>query len=171
MNIILSMATSANGMIATSDGSEDFFSDENWNRFVALAKRTKGFVWGRKTYESVIAWEGDYLDELKDVKKIIVSKSDISLRDGFTLAHSPEEAIQIASDAGLQDLVVTGGATINTEFAKRGLIDEVIFDINPSVVGNGIPIFMPAEFEIKLQLQGIEPINEDIVEVRYMVNR
>jgi dihydrofolate reductase len=53
MKVILTMAVSANGIIATKDGSEDFLSHDNWIQFVKLANKIGCFIWGRKTYEAV----------------------------------------------------------------------------------------------------------------------
>ena len=171
MKVILTMAISANGIIATKNGSEDFLSHANWVQFVKLAKRVGCFIWGRKTYEAVIKWEGDYLKDLEGVKKIIISGSNIDLKAGFELAHSPEEALGVLENEGFKEAIITGGATINSEFAKRGLIDEVIFDVNPSILGNGIPVFQPEDFELKLEFIDAEKISDGIVELRYMVKK
>jgi len=171
MRIILTMAISANGIIASKTGSEDFLSHTNWIQFVKLAKRVGCFMWGRKTYEAVSKWEGDYLKDLESVKKIIISGSNIDLKEGYELAHSPEEALKILESNGFEEAIVTGGAIINSEFAKRDLIDEVILDVNPSILGSGIPVFQPKGFELKLELIDAEKITDGIVELRYKVRK
>ena len=171
MKVILSMAVSANGIIATKDGSEDFLSNVNWQQFVKLAKEVGCFIYGRKTYENVITWDNSYLDPLKDVKKLVISKSDFHPQEGFTIAHSPEEALQLLEKEGLQEVIVTGGSTISSEFAKRGLIDEVILDVNPSIIGEGIPVFFPADIMMKLELVKFEKIGGDIIEIHYTVKK
>lgn len=169
MKIILTMAISANGIIATKSGGEDFLSHDNWIQFVRLARQVGCFVWGRKTYDAVTKWEGDYLNDLKDVKKVIISRSPIQLKEGFILASFPEDAISKLEAEGFKEMIITGGATINSEFAKRGLIDEIRFDVNPAVLGEGIPVFSPAGFEIKLKLIKTQQVNQDIVELVYQV--
>lgn len=165
------MAISANGMIATKNGSENFLSHDNWVQFVKLAHKVRCFIWGRKTYEAVIKWEGDYLNDLKDVRRVIVSHSPITLKEGFTLANSPEGALNQLESEGFNEAIITGGATINSEFAKRGLIDEVIFDVNPSILGEGLPVFAPANFEMKLELIDFEKVGGNIIELRYKVKK
>src|SRR5712691_11330812 len=88
------MAMSVNGIIADENGSEDFLSDAHWNAFTKLANKIGSNIWGRKTYEAVKTWQGGYLKDLENVKKIIIS-SDTSLKldPGFTLAKSPQDAI------------------------------------------------------------------------------
>lgn len=171
MKVVLTMAVSANGIIASKTGSEDFLSHTNWIQFVKLAKQIGCFMWGRKTYEAVSKWEDDYLKDLEGVKKIIISGSGIELRDGFELANSPEEALKLLEDVGFSKAVITGGSTVNSEFAKRGLIDEVIFDVNPSILGEGISVFQPAEFELSLELTDIKRLDDGIVELHYKVKK
>jgi dihydrofolate reductase len=169
MKVILSMAVSVNGMIATKEGSEDFLPHGNWIQFVKLVNKVGCFIWGRKTYEAVIKWGGDYLNDLKDAKKVIISYSHLQLKEGFMLAHSPEEALEKLENERFKEVVLTGGSTNNSEFAKRDLIDEVIFDVNSVVIGEGIPIFAPSNFEINLQLVSMEKIDDNILELRYKV--
>lgn len=169
MRVVLTMAISANGVIATKEGSEDFLSHDNWIQFVKLAHKIGCFIWGRKTYDAVSKWEGDYLNDLKDVRKIIISRSPIQLMEGFTQADSPEEALKILESEGFKEAIITGGSTINSEFAKRGLIDEVIFDVNPSILGEGIPVFAPQNFQLKLELVDVERVGEELVEIHYRV--
>lgn len=171
MKVILTMAVSANGMIATKTGSEEFLSHDNWLQFVKLAKRVGCFMWGRKTYEAVIKWEGDYLSELKDIKKVIISSSNLELNEGFILAHSPEEALKMFEDDDFKEAIITGGSLTNSDFAKKGLIDEVIFGVNPSILGEGIPVFSTSDFELKMELINFEKVGDNIVELHYKVKK
>jgi len=114
MKVILSMAISANGIIATKEGSEDFLSHGNWIQFIKLVNKVRCFIWGRKTYEAVIKWEGDYLNDLKGAKKVVISNSDLKLKEGFILAHSPEEALQKLENEGFKEIILTGGAVNNS---------------------------------------------------------
>ncbi len=171
MKVILTMAVSANGIIASTTGSEDFLSHTNWLQFVKLAKRVGCFMWGRKTYEAVIKWEGDYLKDLEGVKKVIISQSNLDLKEGFVLANSPEDALKMLEVDGFKEAIITGGSTVNSAFAEKGLIDEVILDVNPSILGEGIPVFSPTDFELSLELIEAEKINDGIVELHYRVQK
>ncbi|QQS39421.1 dihydrofolate reductase family protein [Candidatus Woesebacteria bacterium] len=169
MKIILTMAVSANGIIASKSGSEDFLSHTNWLQFVRLAKRVGCFMWGRKTYEAVIKWEGDYIKDLDGVKKVIVSQSNLDLKEGFVSVNSPENALEMLNADGFTEAIITGGSTLNSAFAEKGLIDEVILDVNPSILGEGIPVFNPSDFLLTLDLIDVERINDGIVEMHYRV--
>lgn len=169
MKVILTMAISANGIIATKDGDESFLSHDNWMQFVKLANQVGCFIWGRKTYEAVLSWEGNYLSELKSVKKIVISGSELELREGFLLAHSPEEALELLDKEGQTEAIITGGSTVNSAFAKKNLIDEVIFDVNPVILGEGIPVFNPEEFSMELTLLKMRKLNDNLLELHYKV--
>lgn len=165
------MAISANGIIATSDGSEDFLSHQNWIQFVGLVKQVGSIIWGRKTYEEVSTWPAEYFDSLENVTKIVVSENLEAIDERFVLVKSPEEALKYLSQHDFDQTVITGGSTINSYFAQKKLIDEVILNVNPSLVGRGIPLFKPKDFLIDLKLISCTPIGEDIIELHYQLNR
>ncbi|MEK6882154.1 MAG: dihydrofolate reductase family protein, partial [Nanoarchaeota archaeon] len=97
MKVILFMAMSINGIIAREYGSEDFFSDRNWEEFVKIAEDKKCIIVGRKTYELVSRWKKYNFDSLKNVKKIIVSSKNPPLqKKDYFYTNSPKEAIKLA---------------------------------------------------------------------------
>ena len=165
------MSVSLNGFIATLDGSESFLADVSWVRFVKLAHEIGCFVWGKKTYDILKSWGGDYLKELDGVKIVVVSHSPDENDKRVIWASSPEEAIAILEREGFKEMIVTGGSTINSEFAKKGLVDEIRLKINPAVLGEGIPLFAPDGFALKLKYKMTEEIGESVVEVVYEVVR
>jgi dihydrofolate reductase len=169
MKVILSMSVSLNGFIATKEGSESFLADISWMRFVKLAHGIGCFVWGKKTYDILKSWGGDYLKELDGVKIVVVSHSPDEKDKRVIWASSPEEAISKLEQEGFKEMIITGGSTINSEFAKKGLIDEIRLKINPAVLGEGIPVFAPVDFVLKLKYKGAEEIGEEVVEIVYEV--
>ena len=163
------MSVSLNGLIATKDGSESFLADVSWVRFVKLAHEIGCFVWGKKTYDILKSWGEDYIKELDGVKIVVVSHSPDEKDNRVIWAYSPEDAISKLEAEGFEEMIVTGGSTMNSEFAKKGLIDEIRLKINPAVLGEGIPVFTPVDFALKLRYKGTEEIGEDVVEVVYEV--
>jgi dihydrofolate reductase len=170
MKVILFMAVSFNGMIATPDYKEDFLSDRNWQEFVNIVHKHGCLIWGRKTYELVRKWSKSYLKPFEDITKIIVSgDTNLKLDDGFTLANSPHEALQLLQETGFKSTILTGGSAINTSFAKLGLIDEVILDIEGVVIGKGIPLFKPSDYQLQLKLLSSKKISDNIIQIRSSV--
>src|SRR3989338_11387856 len=108
MKTILYMAISANGIIATETGGEEFLSHENWEKFCELAREFGNFIVGRKTYEAVKKWDGGYnFDDLLGVEKVIISQyQSFKLDEGYVLANSPEDALEKLFQKGFEKALV-----------------------------------------------------------------
>lgn len=169
MKTTLYMAISANGIIATETGDEEFLSHENWEKFCKLARKFGNFIVGRKTYEAVKKWDGGYnFDDLVGVEKVIISQDkNFQLDDGYTLANSPQDALTKLSR--FENVLVTGGANINSAFAKANLLDEIILNVEPVFIGQGISLFAPQDFEIKAKLFSTKTNKSGIITVKYEV--
>ena len=165
------MAISANGIIATETGGEEFLSHENWEKFCELAKEFGNFVVGRKTYEAVKKWDDGYnFDDLVDIEKVIISKDkNFKLDKGYILANSPQDALAKLSEKGFEKVLIAGGANVNSAFVKANLLDEIILNVEPVVVGKGIPVFAPENFELKLKLISSEKSASGILTLGYNV--
>jgi dihydrofolate reductase len=170
MKVILYMAMSLNGYIAEENGSEDFLSKANWDKFCSLAQEYGNFIVGRKTYEAVKDWDEEFsFDDLVGVKKIIISQDEnYKLDEGYTLATSPKDAL--AKLQGFKTVLVTGGSSINTAFIKEDLLDEIILNIEPALVGKGIPVFAQGNFNKRLKFVSSEEV-KGIMTVKYRVVR
>lgn len=171
MKVILYMAMSLNGMIARDNNEEDFITDESWGSFVKLTQKTGCLIWGRKTLEIVKEWDKFYLDQLSDIKKIIVSNHNLELGINYELASSPKEALEILKKEGFKEVILCGGSVNNSSFAKENLIDEIIFNIEPILIGKGLLVFWPKEFDLNLKLKAINKISDDLIQVNYIVKK
>ena len=169
MKITLYMAISANGIIATETGDEEFLSHENWEKFCELARECGNFIVGRKTYEAVKKWDDGYnFNDLVGVAKVVISQDqNFKLDEGYTLAISPKDAL--AKLSRFENVLVTGGANINSAFAKANLLDEVILNVEPVFVGKGIPLFAPQDFEMKMKLLSTDKLKNGIMTLHYEV--
>jgi dihydrofolate reductase len=169
MKTILFMAMSLNGFVADKDGLEDFLSHDGWDVFVELAERVGVFIIGRKTYDIVKAtYEGFGFDDLK-ADKIIVSAQAGDPPIGWRIATSPQEALEIAEKLGHSEAVLTGVSTLNAAFLSRSLVDEVIFNIEPVIVGGGIPVVATFDGICKLSFQETMQRPGGVVQQRYKI--
>lgn len=170
MNVTLFMAISLNGIIARENNEEDFLSHDNWNTFVELAKSTGCMIWGRKTQEIVETWEGEYLNDIKDIKKVVISSNpNLKLGENYIQASSPVDSLNKLEREGIKSVTLTGGSQLNSSFAKEELIDEIKLNIEPVVVGKGISLFYPTDFDLKLKLLSTKQISDQIIQVHYSV--
>jgi dihydrofolate reductase len=169
MKVALFMSMSVNGMVARENNEEDFLSDKNWKTFVRLAKEYGCFVIGRKTYEVVQSLYKDYnFDDVK-AKKIVVTKNKRFVAKDCIIASSPLDAIKKAEKEGFKKILLTGGSTINSAFMKAGLVDEIILNVEPVVLGKGIKLFADENFETRLRPIRTTKLPEGIVQHIYEV--
>jgi dihydrofolate reductase len=173
MKVTLFMTMSLNGIIGRKNGDEDFLSHYNWNSFSELVKSFQNFIIGRKTFEAVKKWnEGYNFDDFKDAKKVVVSgDQNYKLDEGYILASNPKEALEILKENGFNNILITGGSGLNSSFAKLNLIDEVILNVEPVVIGEGIPLFSSNDFDLKLKLVDVKTIPNNIIQVHYKVTK
>lgn len=171
MHTTLFMAMSVNGVIATPDGQEEFLSDENWRTFSSLAREFSNFIVGRRTYEAVKNWgEGYGFDDFPEAHKVVVSDDPAyKLDPGYVLVGSPQEALGSLEKAGFERALLAGGSTTNSSFAKAGLVDEIILNVEPVVVGKGISVFGSEDFQMPLELLETKKIEPGILQLHYQV--
>lgn len=170
MKVTLFMAISVNGMITRNNGSEDFLSNKNWNSFCKIAKKTKNIIVGRKTYEAVTNWNEDFnFDDLTKVTKVVVSKKKKKTIKGYNFVSSPKEALKLLKKKGFKDVLITGGSKLNSSFAKRGLINEIVLNIEPAVIGKGIPLFSKEKFDLKLKVIKIKKLENNLIQIHFTV--
>ena len=170
MHITLYMAMSADGIIA-KDGNEDFLSHANWLKLLELAKGTGSFIWGRKTFEAVKTWDQSYHQDIKPFTEVVISKDPNYLVDpGYIAANSPQDAIKKLKSQGFQKTIVTGGSHTNTSFIQANLVNEIIFNLEPTLAGYGTRIFSQAFPNLKLTLLSAKPYTNGIVTLHYQVN-
>ena len=125
---------------------------------------------GRKTYEAVKKWDESYLKSLEEVRKVILSSDpSYKLDQGFVLANGPTDALKKLQNEGFKETILTGGASNNGSFASSGLIDEVIINIDSVILGKGIPLFAPSDFEYKLKLLEVKKLSEQTIQLHYKV--
>lgn len=170
MKVILWMGISLNGIIARENNEEDFLSHDCWLAWVEYIHKIGCLLWGRKTHQIVKTWDKQYFNDLKGVKTVVVSGNyNYSVDERFELVSSPKEALEKLTKAGFQSVVLTGGSTLNSSFAKLNLIDEVVLNVEPVIVGKGIPIFNPDLFDLKLELIEMKKSKGQTIQLHYKV--
>jgi dihydrofolate reductase len=168
MKVILYMATTVNGMIAKDDDSADFLTPLEAESYVTTVIMAGALVIGRRTYE-VLSQQPEFQEFLKaKVRIVAVSRSAFELNDpSHIVAHSPEEALDVLKDAEI--VVVAGGGNLNGSFLAENLIDEIYIDIEPTVIGKGIPLFKGADFDRALKFLGSKQFSEHEIQLHYQI--
>jgi diaminohydroxyphosphoribosylaminopyrimidine deaminase / 5-amino-6-(5-phosphoribosylamino)uracil reductase len=89
--------------------------------------------------------------------------SELELRNGPLRA----ELASLASD-GVQSLLLEGGPTLATSFAREGLVDKLLLFLAPRISGDG-PLFLgPLPEPLGLRRQQLKPVGEDLLVTAYV---
>lgn len=172
MHVTLHMSASLNGFMARTNDDTDFLTHDNWLVFVELAHRKGAAIWGRKTHEVVRGYGAQFFQDLAGLPCVVLSRDrQFPIEPGFIVATSPNQALEFLRQAGHTKVLLVGGAGVNSAFARAGLIDAVILNIQSVIVGQGLPLFAPAAFDLPLQLQAIDRVRPDIVQLHYLVQK
>jgi dihydrofolate reductase len=86
-----------------------------------------------------------------------------------TAADVRELHDEMLAAAGDRDLWIVGGGDVASQFADRGLIDQVEMTVVPDVLGSGKPLFARRMPDGPLQLLGTRAMANGMVELRYAV--
>lgn len=167
MKVILYMAVTANGMIATED-EETPWSTEEWDAYRTMVKKSGNIVIGKKTYE--VMKEISEFDKIGNPLIVVVSSEEKPREEGsFLFVNSPQNAISVLNKKGFHTILLAGGGKINSSFIKLNLVDELYLDIEPFLFGNGIPLFYSDNFEVKLKLLESKLLNKNTLQLHYKV--
>lgn len=159
------MATTANGYIARLDDSTPW-SDEEWKAYSEEVKKIGNIIIGRRTYEIM---KHDELDKIGNPLVIVVGSTAYPVGPNVVFVKTPEEALRAVEQKGFSSTTINGGGALLSSFGSKGLIDEVVLDIEPFLFGNGIPLFKQNAFEFNLSLTGVKRIGSNTLQVRYKV--
>lgn len=169
MKTILYMAMTVNGKIAGIDDDTSWTSKEDWAGFFAKAQEIGVIIIGRKTYEA-IKKENTLIPGIK--LRIVVTHDTPKDTPPHTIFtdQNPHQILNIVTSHGFSTAMVAGGGQINSLFLKAGLIDELYIDIEPLVLGRGIPLFADGDFEARLKLLGVKTLsNHQTIQLHYKV--
>jgi dihydrofolate reductase len=170
MKVILYMAATVNGIIAKNDDTADFLTPIESQSYVDHVIAAGALVIGRRTYE-VLSQQPEFQKFLEaGVKIVAVSHEDIPLKDAaHRVAQSPKAALDLLG--GAETVIVAGGGKLNGSFLSENLIDEMYIDIEPAVVGKGIPLFAESDADRSLKLLDTKQLSENEIQLHFAVQK
>ncbi len=163
------MAITINGFIAKENNDTSFVSETEWESFRKMIKSVGNMIIGNRTYE--IMKENGEFEDLENVRVLVVSNNpDYKIIfNNHSVAKSPQDALAILEKEGFNNALVAGGGILNASFLEENLVDEIYLDIEPLIIGEGIPLFKDKSFERKLKLIGEKKISDNEIQLHYQV--
>lgn len=167
MKLTLLMAVTADGFIAKSSGHfPDWTGKADKQLFVSVTKKAGAVIMGSKTFDTIAS-------PLPHRLNVIVTRNTSRVSQWENLIFSndpPEKILQNLSERGFQEVILAGGATINSLFADEGLIDEILVTVCPKIFGRGISLFS-GPVEMDLQLVEHSLLSTDTLLLKYRVRK
>lgn len=174
------IATSLDGYIARRDGNLDWLfsaaptggdaaEDYGYREFIDTVDT---IIMGRNTYEKVRTF-GTWPYDGKQVVVLTTRPIDIppelqgSVR---AAAGAPAEVVAGLAAAGGRHAYVDGGQTIQ-RFLDAGLLERLIVNTVPVLIGDGIPLFGRARADITLAHVRTRTYSSGLVQNEYAVTR
>lgn len=158
--VILYMAVSADGFVA-GENNETPWSDAEWESYREFVTSCDVCLIGSSTYQAM-----KRSDEFVEGVKYIVATSDQNLDTGTfeKLTISSADDMPKAEKIG-----VVGGGDLNGRLMSLDVIDEVILDIEPVILGQGIKLFGEHEVSKELRLISSKKLGESGIQNHYEV--
>ncbi len=162
----LRLTSSADGFIATTDNKTPW-SDEDWDNFKKIVKKSGNIIIGRKTYNVMNKHDG--FSDINTAKVIIISSNPNIKKSNpkHIICKSPTHALQYLKQYKFNIALLSGGGILNNSFLKENLIDEIYLDIEPFVFGTGIKLFENGKFTNKLKLLNIKKYSTNGIQLHY----
>jgi len=168
--VIVFIATSLDGYIATEDDSLDWLfkvEGEGDNGYTEFYDTIDTIVLGRGTYDWIMDHEKDNFP-YKNKNCYVFSRTIHESNNNVKYVHgSIAEFIDSLKGVEGKNIWIVGGGDLLTYFIKEDLIDEFIVTIAPVIIGNGIPLFNKQDTEIELELKSVRRFNQ-FVELHYI---
>ena len=169
MKISLIASITADGFIAQSveQSSLKWTSREDTRFFVQFTKRVGTIIMGSRTFETINK-------PLPDRKIIVLTRS--KKYDQFETdqvraeSRDIKEVLEELESLGQEEVAITGGTSVYTQFMKANLVDELYLTVEPIIFGKGLNLFNES-LDQELELIEIIDLSEQTKVLHYKVVR
>lgn len=167
--LVLFIASSLDGYIATNDESLEWLyrvEGEGDNGFSEFYNTVDTIIMGKKTYDWILNQDlKEFPYKNKDCYVFTTSTAENNENVKFINGDITDFINNLKAQDGKNIWIVGGGQLLHS-FIQRGLVDEFILTIAPTLIGNGIPLFRKGEYQLELSLKRMRNFNQ-FVELHY----
>jgi len=180
--VTLGLANSLDNYIARKDGGFDWI---HWSKEVAdisakFMKTVDALLIGRKTYEAMLAQGQTSYPGVKNyvfsrskkkgaaLRKILAGKKTVDKNLEIITADATKFVRELKGEKG-KGIAVFGGGELAKSLFDSDLIDEVVLNIHPVLLGSGIPLFHEMKRQIDLDLVDCRILKGGHLAVTYRV--
>jgi len=170
MKVILQNAITVNGFIAGPENNTDWVSKEDWDSFIALAKKIGVMIIGRNTYQ--LMKNAGEISSFSNILIVVLTRNKRLVKENNNLLivnKSPKEIIKMLTSMGFRSALIAGGGKTNSSFLKQNLIDEVYLDIHPQISSRGTHLFNDGGSNMKLKLMNTKKLSDNVLQMHYKI--
>ncbi len=172
-SVILYIAASLDGYIATEDDSLEWLfrvEGEGDNGYGAFYDTVDTVIMGRRTYDWIMEQEQGRFPYAG--KECYVFSRNRTGNDGY-VTYVGEDAAALTARLQAREgkkIWMVGGGGVLVDFLQAGLVDEIVINIAPVLLGRGIPLFQSGDYAAELRLTDIRRHGQ-FAELLYEVKR
>jgi dihydrofolate reductase len=175
-NIIVHIATSADGYIARPDGDLEWLTSRpkpaGFYGIGAFMKSVDTMLIGRKTYEMSLRLGAKF--DPKKSRTIVFSRhprpADAPSGVEFTNGPIGPFVSRLRKQPG-KNIWLMGGGELIASFLDEQAIDEFVVSVNPVFIGDGIPLIARRHRHVPLDLQSVERFEDGVAQLHYRVQQ
>lgn len=183
-NLTLFMHISLDGFGSRVNGQMDWIhvDEEIFDYGAERIYATDISLYGRKTYQLMEGYWPTAADQpnptkhdiehskwYKQVKKVVLSKTlkEENLINTQVISKNLSAEINKLKQSTEKEILIFGSPTAGHSLMAEGLIDDYWFNINPVLLGNGIPVFKGIKDKTSLRLISSKVFSSGVVCVHY----
>ena len=173
--IIVHIATSADGYIARPDGDIEWLTSrpapKGFYGMNAFMRTIDTEVLGRKTYDTALALGGRFDTK---TRHIVFSRQSppADAPPGVEFVSGPiEPFVSELRERPGKDIWLMGGGELIASFLDAQAIDEFVISVVPVFIGDGIPLIARRHRHVRLDLRLAERFDDGLVQLHYDVRR
>jgi dihydrofolate reductase len=167
MKVILVIALTVDGKIGlSSEHFPDWTEPADKKLFMQVSKKAGVIIIGSKTFDTFRA-------PLPGRKHVVLTRNSHRHSENDQVVFSSQKPAEVLADlekAGYSEAILGGGSSVNSLFAREGLIDEILVTYSPKIFGAGLSLFSD-QIEMNLALLETGVVGEHTVFARYRVIR
>ncbi|HEV8285081.1 MAG TPA: dihydrofolate reductase family protein [Chitinophagaceae bacterium] len=182
--VILFMHVSLDGFVAGNNGEMNWITmdEEIFEDAIDLASTTDTALYGRVTYQmmenywpTVLINPTSSANELRhaqwveDIHKIVFSRTleKVEWNNTRLIKENIAQEISKLKQQPGKSMMIFGSPTLAHSFMQLGLIDVYRINVNPVILGHGIPLFKNIQDRINLKLLTIKRFKSGVVGLHY----
>lgn len=183
-NLTLFMHTSLDGFGAGINGQMDWIhvDEEIFDDGAGRIYATDIALYGRKTFQLMESYWPTAADQpnatkhdiehskwYKTVKKVVLSKTlkEENLINTHVICENLVDEINKLKQNTKKEILIFGSPTAGHSLMAANLIDDYWFNINPVLLGEGIPVFKDIKAQTRLSLVASKVFSSGVVCLHY----